>query len=195
MLFRWDTWIAAVCLRDLKDSLAEEGSDLMIRFGRVEKILQELVKEALICKTLVMNYYLYHSFWRPQVLFNCWGYFKDKSIFCIFEGGRKPCTETNGYGKRVIGVGLLAGEESEYCTMVNCILWYPGEGSLIISMLPLIHFLLFFLCNNSHLLHESYDDLKKHQTPLASPLPIPEFPPTKLDLDWDLFPLVFNATS
>lgn len=39
-------------LRELKDSFAERGSDLMIRFGRVEKILPELVKEVLICKIL-----------------------------------------------------------------------------------------------------------------------------------------------
>lgn len=39
-------------LRDLKGSLSEQGSELMIRFGRVEKILPELVKEVLICKIL-----------------------------------------------------------------------------------------------------------------------------------------------
>lgn len=36
-------------LEDLRKSLKEQGSDLMIRFGRVENVIRELVEEVVTC--------------------------------------------------------------------------------------------------------------------------------------------------
>lgn len=43
-------------LSDLKYSLREHGSDLLIRYGSAEKVIQELVKEVFIRSFIQMSF-------------------------------------------------------------------------------------------------------------------------------------------
>ncbi|KAK4766595.1 hypothetical protein SAY87_008237 [Trapa incisa] len=122
-------------LKELKDSLTELGSELMIRVGKIDKILPELAKEVKASSIFLEEEVEYHV---------------QELIDMVRESLSPDCSPEKN---------------------PSIICWRTPFYDIQVKDLP-----------------ESHDEFKKLQTPLASSLPIPDFPTTKLNLDWGEVP-------
>ena len=112
-------------LKDLKSSLREQGSNLMIRSGTAESIIEGLAKE-------VVTYYIC-LFW--YLTCQEWGNFRQSSTYMrfgtgqgyqhIYRGGGRVWLMENGRRcKRDLGYNIFCWGDSQTCNMEQSILWY-----------------------------------------------------------------------
>ncbi|KAE8022417.1 hypothetical protein FH972_008219 [Carpinus fangiana] len=123
-------------VEDLRKSLKDLGSDLMIRFGSAENVIRELVKEV-----------------------------KATDLYA---------EEEVEYDLRFMMDAVKEALETVYCQ----------EGSVKVALWQTP----FFDIKSLKDLPASYDDFKKLQFSITSPLPPPTLPSAKMELDWGPLP-------
>ncbi|KAH9647541.1 photolyase/cryptochrome alpha/beta domain-containing protein [Citrus sinensis] len=151
-------------LEDLRKSLKEQGSDLMIRFGRVENVIRELVEEVKATSVFAEEEVEYHLRQMMAIV--------DETLakVSLVDGKPKICLwQTPFYD---IKVAIFALCEFLICDYLG--VQFDGTYS--------------YVTQNLNDLPVSHNEFRKLQRPLTSPILPPTLAGAKLEADWGPLP-------